>query len=59
MDKPRLMDRLREAVRVRHYSLRTEEAYRQWVRRFILFHGERPPESMGEPEVSASLPPCG
>ncbi len=55
MDKPRLMDRLREAIRVRHYSLRTEEAYRQWVRRFILFHGKRHPESMGEPEVSAFL----
>ena len=55
MDKPRLMDRLREAIRVRHYSLRTEEAYRQWVRRFILFHGKRPPASMGEPEVSAFL----
>ena len=55
MDKPRLMDRLRAAIRVRHYSLRTEEAYRQWVRRFIFFHGTKHPTSMGEPEVSAFL----
>ena len=55
MDKPRLMVRVREAIRVRHYSLRTEEAYLQWVRRFILFHGKRHPENMGEPEVAAFL----
>ena len=55
MNKLHLMDRLRAAIRVRHYSWRTEEAYRQWVRRFILFHGKRHPESMGEPEVSAFL----
>ena len=55
MDKPRLMVRVREAIRVRHYSLRTEEAYLQWVRRFILFHGKRHPENRGEPEVAAFL----
>ena len=55
MDKPRLMDRLREAIRVRQYSWRTEKPYRQWVRRFILSHGKRPPESMGAPEVSVFL----
>ena len=55
MDKPRLMVRVREAIRVRHYSLRTEEAYLQWVRRFILFHGKWHPENMGEPEVAAFL----
>ena len=54
MDKPR-PDRLWEAIRVRHYSWRTEEAYRQWVRRFIFFHGKRPPESLGAPEVSVFL----
>src|SRR5262245_47611651 len=41
---PRLLDRLRAACRVRHYSLRTEDAYAQWVRRFILFHGKRHPQ---------------
>ena len=55
MDKPRLMVRVREAIRVRHSSLRTEEAYLQWVRRFILFHGKRHPENMGEPEVAVFL----
>ena len=47
MDKPRLMVRVREAIRVRHYSLRTEEVYLQWVRRFILFHGKRAPGEYG------------
>ena len=41
MGKRRLLDRVRDAIRVRHYSLRTEEATLQWVRRFILFHGTR------------------
>src|SRR5438094_10212004 len=39
--KPRLLDQVREAIRTRHYSLRTGEAYVNWVRRFILFHGKR------------------
>ena len=52
---PRLLDRLREAIRVRHYSIRTEEAYVDWVRRFILFHGKRHPQDMGAPEVAAFL----
>jgi site-specific recombinase XerD len=52
---PRLLDRVREAIRLRHYSLRTEEAYVQWVRRFILFHDKRHPESMGAGEVEAFL----
>jgi hypothetical protein len=42
---PKLLDRLRDAIRVRHYSLRTEEAYAAGVRRFILFHGKRHPWS--------------
>lgn len=49
------IERVRAAVRVRHYSLRTEQAYLAWVRRFIRFHGMRHPESMGEPEVVAFL----
>ena len=55
MDKPRLLDRLREAIRVRHYSLRTEDAYSQWVRRFVLFHGKRHPNTLGETEIAAFL----
>jgi integron integrase len=53
--QPRLLDRVRLAVRTRHYSLRTEEAYVAWIRRFILFHGKRHPAEMGEKEINAFL----
>jgi hypothetical protein len=53
--EPRLLDRVRLAVRVRHYSLRTEAAYVAWVRRFVLFHGKRHPIQMGEPEINVFL----
>ncbi|MDQ5859221.1 MAG: integron integrase, partial [Acidobacteriota bacterium] len=53
--EPRLLDRVRLAVRARHYSLRTEEAYVGWVRRFVLFHGKRHPREMGEPEINLFL----
>ncbi|MDH3414273.1 MAG: integron integrase [Gammaproteobacteria bacterium] len=46
---------VREAIRVRHFSLRTEEAYVGWIRRFILFHRKRHPGDMGEAEVQAFL----
>ena len=52
---PRLLQRLREAVRVRHYSIRTEDAYADWARRFILFHGKRHPLDLGADEVAAFL----
>jgi integron integrase len=52
---PRLLDQLRAACRVRHYSIRTEDAYADWARRFILFHGKRHPREMGAVEVSAFL----
>jgi integron integrase len=52
---PKLLDQLRESLRVRHYSLRTEDSYVDWVRRFILFHGKRHPRDMGAPEVQAFL----
>ena len=51
----RLLDRVRDAIRVRHYSIRTEDTYVDWARRFILFHGKRHPESMGAAEVEAFL----
>ena len=44
--KPRLLDQVRAAIRTRHYSYRTEEAYIGWIRRFILFHGKRHPAEM-------------
>ncbi|GIX29189.1 MAG: hypothetical protein KatS3mg123_3070 [Burkholderiales bacterium] len=50
--RPKLLDRMREALRVRRYSLRTEEAYVDWARRFILFHGKRHPREMGAGEVT-------
>ena len=51
----RLLDRLRQAIRVRHYSRRTEKAYVGWVRRFVLFHDKRHPQEMGKAEVGAFL----
>ena len=54
-DKPRLLDRVRDACRVRHYSLRTEDAYVQWIRRFILFHNKRHPNEMGAAEINVFL----
>jgi integron integrase len=52
---PKLLDRLRAACRVRHLSPRTEDAYHDWCRRFILFHHVRHPDTMAEPEVNAFL----
>lgn len=52
---PKLLDQVREKLRLKHYSIRTEKQYVQWVRRFILFHGKRHPRDMGAPEVEAFL----
>jgi integron integrase len=52
---PRLLDQVRETVRALHYSIRTEETYVHWIKRFILFHGKRHPNEMGELEVAAFL----
>lgn len=53
--QPRLLDQLRDCIRVKHYSIRTEEAYVDWCRRFVLWHGKRHPREMGAPEVQAFL----
>src|SRR5712692_6345239 len=53
--KPRLLDRVRQELRSRHFSPRTEEAYVAWVRRFILHHGKRHPAEMGEAEITRFL----
>jgi hypothetical protein len=50
-----LLDRVRDALRTRHYSTRTEESYVGWIRRFILYHGKRHPASLGRDEVNAFL----
>lgn len=52
---PKLLDQLRSQLRLRHYSIRTEQAYLHWVRRFILFHNKRHPAQMAEPEISEFL----
>src|SRR5437762_8889320 len=52
---PRLLDRVRERIRTRHYSRRTEKAYVGWIRRYILLHGRRHPREMGAEELSRYL----
>lgn len=52
---PKLLERMRIHLRTRHYSIRTEQAYIDWPRRFILFHGKRHPQDMGAVEVEAFL----
>jgi integron integrase len=53
--KPKLLDQVRSFMRTAHYSRRTEDAYADWIKRFILFHGKRHPREMAEPEVRAFL----
>jgi site-specific recombinase XerD len=52
---PKLLERVREAIRARHYSRRTEEAYVCWIRRFILFHNKAHPSTIAAAEISAFL----
>ncbi|MEP7072520.1 MAG: integron integrase [Verrucomicrobiota bacterium] len=52
---PRLLDRVRWHLRLKRYSIRTEQAYVDWIRRYILFHRKRHPHEMGEEQVSAFL----
>ena len=52
---PKLLEQVREAIRVRHYSIRTEKPYVSWIRRYILFHGKRHAVEMGGAEVTAFL----
>jgi hypothetical protein len=52
---PRLLDQVRQAMRLRHYSLGTEESYVPWIRRFILFHGKKHPKDLAEPEITVYL----
>ncbi len=51
----KLLDQVRDRIRYKHYSLRTEHSYVQWVKRFVLFHGKRHPSTMGAREVEAFL----
>jgi integron integrase len=51
----KLLDQVRDTIRLKHYSYRTEESYVQWIRRYILFHGKRHPLEMGSAEIEAFL----
>lgn len=53
--KARLLDQVREVIRLKHYSLRTEETYVQWIKRHIFFHGKRRPREMGAVGIEAFL----
>ena len=53
--KPKLLEQVRTFMRARRYSLRTEQAYLDWIRRFILFHGKRHPAELGEREITDFL----
>ena len=54
-NSPKLLEQVRAKLRVKHYSIRTERAYLDWIRRFILFHGKKHPAEMGAPQVEAFL----
>ena len=54
-ETPKLLDQVRDKIRIKHYSIRTETQYLQWIKRFILFHDKRYPTEMGEAEVAAFL----
>src|SRR5437660_11309222 len=54
-NKPKLLDQVRNVIRIKHYSIRTEQAYVDWIKRFILFHGKRHPGEMAEEEVAQFL----
>jgi site-specific recombinase XerD len=51
----RLLEQVREVIRIKHYSIRTEHAYLQWIRRYLLFHGKRHPSELGPEQLSAFL----
>lgn len=54
-DKPKLLDQVRDIIRRKHFSIRTERAYCDWIRRFILFHKKRHTAEMGEDEITQFL----
>jgi integrase len=53
--KKKLLDRVRDAIRLKHYSYRTEETYVQWIKRYIFFHNKRHPQEMGVAEIESFL----
>ena len=53
--QPKLLDIVRNKIRLKHYSIRTEEAYVSWIKRYIYFHNKRHPKDMGRTEIEAFL----
>ena len=51
----KLLDRVRDTIRLKHYSIRTKEAYVNWIKRYIFFHNLEHPKDMGSPEIEAFL----
>jgi hypothetical protein len=51
----KLLDQVRDAIRLKHYAYRTEETYLQWIRCYIIFHNKRHPKEMGKAEIEAFL----
>ena len=52
---PKLLDQVRDLIRGKHYSRRTEESYIGWITRYVRFHGLRHPRELGSPEIGAFL----
>ena len=52
---PKLLDQVREVARMKHYSIRTEQAYVDWIKRYIFFHNKRHPADMAEAEIRAFI----
>src|SRR5690349_19284789 len=55
MSEPKLLDQVRQAARIRHFSMRTEQSYVRWVYRFVVHHGRRHPRELGAREIQAFL----
>jgi hypothetical protein len=55
MPPVKLLDQVREQLRLKHYSFRTEETYLHWIKRYIVFHNKRHPNEMGDEEIRAFL----
>src|SRR5213596_3046458 len=54
-NKPKLLDQVRDVIRRKHYSIRTEQAYIDWIKRFIIYHGKRHPRDLTESDIASFL----
>ena len=55
-ESKKLLDQVRETIRLKHYSRKTKKTYVSWIRRFILFHGKKHPQQMGSERSKPSCP---